>query len=300
MSMPLRSFLDDRPERDSADPSTAKTRKRRLGDPTLREAVRATLRKKRIPPREIDDLANETLARAATCDILPDDTVLCRQYVCGVARNVATDHRRGERRRAEANGVPFNELAKWAPRIDPNTLEAELLLENLTKPATVKQRQALGWFLRFALGGDSYATIAGEAGLPYKAVWKAAENARAWLERRVMALGIAFVVLLLVWGSVRDRVRPRQDVADPDKTTTPKVEPTAKPQPQAQVQDTAPKLEEAASLRSKALAACKAKHWMECVDGLRAAKELDPKGDSAPEIQKAWEKAEQAMESKGP
>jgi len=48
-------------------------------------------------------------------------------------------------------------------------------------------------------------------------------------------------------------------------------------------------------IRVRALDACDRAQWQECIDGLTAARALDPEGDADPRVQAAWRSAQRAL-----
>jgi hypothetical protein len=49
-------------------------------------------------------------------------------------------------------------------------------------------------------------------------------------------------------------------------------------------------------IRARALDACNRADWQPCIDGLTAARSLDPAGDAAPAVQASRQRAEAALE----
>jgi hypothetical protein len=82
------------------------------------------------------------------------------------------------------------------------------------------------------------------------------------------------------------------------RSPPPPPEPTLPPPP-APVPAPDPLLVSAADLRASAFAACKDLRWADCVADLDRAKQLDPAGDSAPEVVAARRRAKEAT-STGP
>jgi hypothetical protein len=57
-----------------------------------------------------------------------------------------------------------------------------------------------------------------------------------------------------------------------------------------------PQVLEAERMRAEAFERCAKEAWQDCLDGFDAAKELDPEGDQATEVQRARERAAGALE----
>jgi RNA polymerase sigma factor (sigma-70 family) len=307
MSMPFAADRSADPIRPSSPPpsaprSTPDTRRaRRLADPLLHEAVRATLHRAKAPGRLINDLISETLVRACACHFLPDHDECCRQYVSGMARRVMVDYLRDQNFRLEQSKKPFDETADTAPRVDSSSsVEARITLEQAVRRMRPRSRKPFRWLLRH-IGGESYATIAGELGLDYKTVWNAAERARDEFEQTVTRTVMCFMMLLFAWALAKQVVLPSKDVADPNQLPhtvepAPQPQPSVVPQPQGQVQ-TPSQTNDAVTpqaIRKKALQACGQHRWGECLDGLDQAAQLDPEGDESADVQEARTEAQLA------
>ncbi len=305
------SHLEETREIAQHDPSTPdERRRRRLNDSKLHRDLRRSLRKDDVQRADVKDLAQETLAQASRSAVLPDEDAACRQYVFGVARNVLSDHRSGQRRKLETGAVAFEEAAKSGTTGGEQDLERRLTIESLVAHLSEGRRRAFGWFLRNR-AGVTYKALARENGLSLSETRRLAEDARERLSHGLHQLGIFAFVLLFLWASARDAVKPRQDVAKPRET--PKVEkvdtrpaPSAAPastppQPLGQVTDPDSVYDgfedtkTLSELRSRALAACDEMRWASCLRGLDMAKEVDAKGDQAPRIQAARAKATRAL-----
>jgi len=71
----------------------------------------------------------------------------------------------------------------------------------------------------------------------------------------------------------------------------PSPQPTPTPEPSTPEQPVVPDLVAAATWREKAVAACKAEQWRDCLTDLDHARALDPDGDDTPEVKATRMKA---------
>jgi hypothetical protein len=278
-----------------ATETATERRRRRLGDPSLHEAVLKVLSRARIAKEERQGLLSETICRALACALVPDEDVLCRQFVCGMARNVAREYRRDRMRRREQ--LSFEESASEAPRVE-SRIDERLTILGIVDDAEPGDRRAYTWWARTILFGHTCAEIAGEEGIGYSTVCRTVERARQRLERGVHTSAVFAIMIVFLYGVLRNQ-RPRQDVADHDKL--PKTEePAPAPKPESKVNTPAPSRGETEEIRSKALADCAEGSWQACYDGLEAARRLDPAGDATPEIERARAEAMAELEAKAP
>src|SRR5262249_47188051 len=135
--------------------------------------------------------------------------------------------------------------------------------------------------------GDKLERIAADENIPAARVRQRVSRMRRWMKERwlaevalVAALGVAaFIVYKLL--------------------RKPHEAPIAVPEPQPTVQQTAPPIEpapeRARALRGHAFERCDASDWQACLDLLDEAKELDPAGDTAPDVTNARQRAHDAL-----
>lgn len=262
-------------------PATSERRTHRfLGAAETRRFLHDYVRK-RVGESDVDDVVQTVLVDALASDRVPEDETEMRRWLIGVARHkIADHHRRGGREQPaelpdiETAPAPVEEreLARWAEEQAHSTKEAQKTLQ---------------WMAREG-EGDKLEHIAEEEQLPAARVRQRVSRMRRFMKERWLAelAAVAALALLafVIWRALR---QPSVDIAQ----DTPPTQPTdlpIKPPP------VAPKVAEAGELRKKALEACERGENRVCLDGLDKAKELDPAGDTAPEIQKAREAAEKA------
>jgi RNA polymerase sigma factor (sigma-70 family) len=231
--------------------------------PDLRAALVAMVRK-RVPESEVEDIVQSTLADAIESPHAPEDSESLRRWIFGVAKNKVVDyHRRAGR---ETFDIP--EIAgKPAPHAEADLLRwAE---KNL--PPGEENKTTLDWMLREG-EGEKLEWIAESEKVPAPRVRQRVSRLRRHLKTHwqkevalLAALGVIATILLLV-------LKPKD------------------PEPIAD-----DRLPRAAEIRKQAFAECLASQWKPCIEKLDAAKELDPAGDTRPEVKTARENAAKAL-----
>jgi len=242
----------------------------RLADPALREALLKFARR-RLPPGEVDDLVQNTLADALSSNQQPREYADFRRWIQGIARHKIADLYRRQGRLPpldpEADphvsdpGPGAGELAQW--------IEHEL-------PKTEGAHATLHWLLRES-EGETLDEIARDAALPAPRVRQRVSRLRRHFQTRWLALGAAGLALLVAIGlELRgwQRTPPLQPVIAREAVTP---------------------LERARALRDDALQKCRAEAYPECVAELDEARALDPIGDDASAVRDARSAAEEAL-----
>jgi RNA polymerase sigma factor (sigma-70 family) len=232
----------------------------RLADPALREALLKFARR-RLPPGEVDDLVQNTLADALGSPSAPNDEAEFRRWVQGIARHKIADlyRRRGrlppldsEAEPAEPDPGPgAGELTQW--------IEQEL-------PKTDGAQATLHWLLRES-EGETLDEIARDAALPAPRVRQRVSRLRRHFQNRWLALGAAGLALLIGIGAILHLTTQPKGAGIAREAITP--------------------LERARALRQGALEKCAAAEYRECVAGLDQAKALDPLGEEASAVREA-------------
>jgi len=162
----------------------------RLADPALREALLKFARR-RLPPGEVDDLVQNTLADALSSTSAPTEEADFRRWVRGIARHKIADayRRRGRLPPLVAEldasgadpGPATGELTQW--------IEREL-------PKTEGAQATLHWLLRES-EGETLDEIARDAALPAPRVRQRVSRLRRHFQTRWLALGAAGLALLI-------------------------------------------------------------------------------------------------------
>jgi RNA polymerase sigma factor (sigma-70 family) len=269
------------PSSASADPPGSRAERTRalLAEPALREALVRFVRS-RLPESEVDDVVQTTLAEALVAPNTPPDPEELRRWLYRVARNKIADFFRRARREvideapgaeaAPAESAPHSarDLLRWVERELPQGEGAERTLE---------------WALREA-DGDKLESIAKDAELPAPRVRQRVSRLRRHLRKRWAAELAAVAALVglsfLLWQMRKERGRQHVDQIAHEPRRDPR--------------------QRAAALRRAALEACGARAWQRCLDGLDAARRLDPDGDRAAPIQQARREAAATLEAPAP
>ncbi len=284
-------------------PSSPSASVHRLADEKLRRSLCAMVRK-RVPPHEVDEIVQSTLADALASSHRPEEDEALVRWVHGIARHKVADfHRRSKRElHASFDGVSGREelpspeleaasphdavdLLRWAERESPNEGSGK----------------TLDWMLREG-DGEKLETIAREERLPAPQVRQRVARLRRHYRTRwaaqiaAAALVLGGIVFLLL------RVKaPARPTPAPTPTGAPRpemvevVKPSALPSlPSLPVGESSvpESVLRAAELRKTALDRCAKGDLDGCTKGLDEAKVLDPAGDGTPEVAAARASAE--------
>lgn len=254
--------------------STTVDPKTLIASPEVRRLVEGVVRR-RVPEREVEDVVQTILCDALASDSMPDDEEQLRKWIVGITRHKVADfHRKGSRAKhvelpetVEGEEAPLSarEWARWAEKQTEGNEDAQ---------------RTLDWMAREG-SGEKLAHIAADEKLPATQVRQRVSRLRRFMKQRWAAelAAVAAVVLLalIAWRWLKED------------------EPIAVPEPVPEVTPN-PEVEEARRMRAEAFEHCESAEWQECLDGFDAAKELDPAGDDAPEIEQARERAAGALE----
>jgi DNA-directed RNA polymerase specialized sigma24 family protein len=231
--------------------------------PDLRTALIAMVRK-RVPESEVEDIVQSTLADAIESPHAPTDSESLRRWIFGVAKNKVVDyHRRAGRETFELPEVP----GKPAPHAEADLLRwAEKHL-----PPGDENKTTLDWMLREG-EGEKLEWIAEAEKVPAPRVRQRVSRLRRHLKdhwQKEVALLATLGVLITILMVVLKKKEP-EPIANED-------------------------LPRAAEIRKQAFEKCLAYEWKDCVERLDAAKQLDPAGESRPEVKQARENAKKAL-----
>ncbi len=265
-------------------PASAESRTHRfLGAAETRRFLRDYCRK-RVGESDVDDIVQTVLVEALASDRVPEEESEMRRWLVGVARHKIADlHRRGGREQptelpdieTAPPPVEERELARWAEEQATSNREAQKTLQ---------------WMAREG-EGDKLEHIAEEEQVPAARVRQRVSRMRRFMKERwlaeLAAVAALAILAVIVWRAVRE---PDPIEIGRDKDPVPTPGPTDLPQP------IAPKVAEATELRKQALESCNRGDHRVCLERLDRAKDLDPAGDTAPNIQKAREDAQKALE----
>lgn len=251
-----------------------------LADPELRRFLLDFVRR-RVSPADADDIVQTVLCEALTAKNRPDDGAELRKYLLGIARHKVADAHRAAAR-LEMREPP--ELVAGPPPVEE---EALVRWAERQAPATEEAKKTLAWMAREG-EGEKLETIAEEEQVPAARVRQRVSRMRRWMKERWLAelAAVAALVVLaaILWRVVKDADEPEALVPLPDKVPAPPDTP----------------LDRAKALRADAFWWCERGSYKVCVEQLDAAKQLDPSGDAAPEVQAARERARRALEAPQP
>lgn len=247
-----------------------------LGDPAIRRALTDFVRR-RVPSADVDDVVQTVLVEALASPTRPRDAAELRRWLLGVARHKVVDHHRRSMREHPAD-LPDIEAG-------PAPLEARSLVEWAEEQAGTSgdAQKTLAWMAREG-EGEKLEAIAAEEKMPAARVRQRVSRMRRWMKERwtaeLAAVAVLAALAVAAWWLLRREV--------PTTDKGPDVQPTITPEPPSP-------LERARVLRADALKACDRGEFQPCLDGLDAARGLDPEGDRAPEIGAARKRAEDGL-----
>lgn len=253
--------------------ATAEERDRLGRDAALRKKLMAAARKKGVPRADVEDVVQDTVSSACVARKLPGGSGEARdKYVFGILGYKIADYWRDTYAQQEIAERAEAHFAAPAVAADP-VAERDLFdkLGTAVKPRQLSDLQCL---LRHKIGQVPMTTIARERGEDYEAFAKRMKRLWRQLQAAVGAMGGVFVLLLLIL-----QPRPEHPLAVDEPGQVALEEPAVsthygEPDP----------LEWAKVLRGEAFRACMDNKWRECLNGLDAARELDPAGDNDPVV----------------
>lgn len=227
----------------------------------LLKAVRS-----RVPGDEAEDIVQHTFADALAATNRPTDSLELRRWLFGIARNKVVDFHR-KRRREQVGDVPEQE----APN-EPVSAKEWMTWAEQELPANDEAKRTLEWMLREGQG-EKLESIAESENIPAPRVRQRVSRLRRHFKERWVAqlalVGVVVVTLLVSWFLLKNRGGVSPEVQR---------DPSAVPPSPSRVQ-------RARELRQLAFEQYDNKEWKRCLDSLDEAKDLDPAGDTEPNVQ---------------
>jgi len=227
---------------------------------SFRTAMMALVRR-HLPERDSEDLVQTVLVEALTSKNRPKEPKAVRRWIWGIVRHKIADYHRDSRwetlgapevtARAQVSDEAIDDLLRWALGELPEGADAG---------------KTLAWLLLEA-DGETLDQIALDEKLPATQVRQRVSRLRRHFRERWMVyagLGLATVLLYILVREGR----------------SPEPQPHIEPSPEIQMA-----LTRGRALRQEALHDCERHAWRQCLDGLDAARRLDPGGDAQPAIQ---------------
>lgn len=248
----------------------ADSAKNLLGKPETRRFLMDFV-KRRVPDAHVDDVVQTVLMSALESAHTPSTETELRRWLTGVAKHkIADQHRRGGREQP----AELPDLEAAPPPVEERNLAA--WAEGRAKSSKDAVR-TLSWMAREG-EGEKLEQIAVEENVEPAAVRQRVSRMRRWMKEQ-WALELALVAALalvgvMVWQTLR---------TEPSRDEVPRAE-----TPRDRARD----------LRQEALRACDASAFDACLRQLDQARDLDPDGDSAPEVQGARKAAADAMNAR--
>jgi hypothetical protein len=244
-------------------------RRKLLGDRKLHDAIRKVARMRGVPEHEVDAVLSEVIADAIEDANLPlEDAEQARLYLGGSARFKSIDVARGGKKKQEREAVEEpDEVEHPGASLEDRHLASQLVAEGSARFPT-----KFGWFLRFALGGESAGKIAADANVSEGYVHHVFTDIRQTL-KGVGGVMVLLAILVIGWRFVRmpggHPVDDRQNLATTASSAQPPPPvPSAAPTPE----------QRAMALRERAKKDFAAGQFSDCMDDLDKADQLDPAG----------------------
>jgi RNA polymerase sigma factor (sigma-70 family) len=274
--------------------SRTRVKKPTLADLVTDPALLAALTRyvaARVPGSEVDDIVQSVVAEAVISAHAPTSDDQVTPWVHGIARHKVVDWFRAHRRE-----VPEDPEIQDAIGVEDVTLEANDLYRWAKKelPEGEEHARTLEWMLREG-AGEKLEAIAADANVPAPRVRQRVSRLRRHYKARWAAQAAALAALLAViicaWVASRKK---QEEIAPRSVPTTVPTVPLPVPEPTTVAPEPTPE-ERAAELRQDAFRKCEVRAWQECLDGLDAARAIDPAGDTDPRITSARARANEAL-----
>ena len=249
------------------------------------KALIAKLRKsacKNVPASDVGDVLQETLTAACRAPKLPGGSGEDRdKYAFGILRFKIADY--WEDRKKQQDITEHAEAHAAAQAVDADHVANRDFVDKLVTFVKPHQHSDLRCLLRYKIGGVPMTIIARERGEEYDAFAKRMNRLWTQLRTAVGAMGGAFVLLFVLL-----QPHPERPLAydEPGEVAL------NAPALSTHYGESDP-MDFAKVLRGEAFRACMNNKWQKCLDGLDAARELDPVGESDPVVRAAREDARQ-------
>jgi DNA-directed RNA polymerase specialized sigma24 family protein len=275
---------DPTPPPDAAGPfASAEERRLMLRDRALEKLLAYAIRAL-VPSSEIEDVIQDTLHAAHDAPKLPaGDGKERNNYVIGIGKNKAVDHRRRALRFPELDEQEggLDHLQHVAQATHADAAADRDFLDKITRDVGDDQAAlTLRCLARQAMGED-LAEIAREVGIPYDTLYKRVTTMQRRVKERGKQLG-GFMALLIALGVSWGSRAPKPERAADEPQMVELLEPATS----THVGETDP-MDWARVLRGEAFRACMNDQWEECNDGLNVAGQFDPDGEQRPEVKAA-------------
>jgi DNA-directed RNA polymerase specialized sigma24 family protein len=247
-----------------------------LADPAMHAAIRKVLRARGVPREDVDDLLGEVIAEAMTNERLPlADREQDRLYLGQCARHKAIDHARARKRQSARLVSPDDDM----PAPETVTMEQRLFASRLFDFSKAHFPRTHVWLSRFAVDGESQASIAQDAQVAESRVRGEISDIRRTLQRLAVVTAAAVIVLLVGMRLLRlpggHRIGGGEEIAH---STTPPAPPVPSIAPTPSVEN--PDVRLAAALRDRARREVDRGDWDLAFGDLQKAYRLDSAGET--------------------
>ena len=188
-----------------------------LADPALASQLARFVRT-RVPPIDVDDIVQSTLADALASGSAPESDAELKPWIFGIARNKIADHFRRTRREVPREPAAVEEVAAASA---PQSAQDLLHWAQRELPAGEGSESTLEWMLREG-AGEKLETIAAEENVPAprvrQRVARLRKHFRAKWAAQLAAAALLVVLALAIWAVWRTR---GNDIAVPEPTRIP-------------------------------------------------------------------------------
>jgi DNA-directed RNA polymerase specialized sigma24 family protein len=253
--------------------ATAEERDGLARDKALTARLMAAARRKGVPGSDVENVVQDTISSACIARKLPGGSGDARdKYVFGILGYKIADYWRDTYTQKEIAERAEAYFAAHAVAADP--VAERDVFDKLVTAVKARQHSDLRCLLRHKIGQVPMTTIAREQGEDYEAFAKRMKRLWRQLQAAVGVMGGVFALLLVIF-----HPRPDHPLAFDEPGPVALNEPAVS----THIGETDP-TDWAQVLRGEAFRACMDNKWYECLEGLDAARELDPAGDHDPVV----------------